>query len=524
MANLLKNLFKKTPVPVADAPTVRRSTFGTEGYSKDDSPSLALRQRLAMSKTFQRGIESLKATSNGVDFALDEMYPDLTQAKLIKSRAGYLPIQQLEWYSTQSFIGWQMCAILSQNWLIDKACGVPGQDAVRNGYRILFDDGEELDPVVLNAMRAWDRKLNILQKTREYIKKSRIFGVRIALFLIDGVDYELPFNPDGIRPGSYKGISQIDPYWMAPELDANAAANPASKEFYNPTWWCINGKRYHRSHLIITRCGDEVVDLLKPSYYYGGIPVPQKIYSRVYAAERTADEAPQLALTKRLMTLHTDTTQWFGPDAQAPQQMQTWMDMMNNFAVKVVGTEDEVQQFDTSLTGLDETIMTQYQLVAAAANMPATKLLGTTPKGFNATGEYDEANYHEELESIQQNTATPFIERHHLCLWRSEIAPKFKLPIDKQLEIHWNPTDAMTAKEEAEVNEIKSRAAANYVNCGALDGIDVRMNIIKDPESSFTGIESVSAENPEGVPVKEQVAESDPEDNNAQDDYATAEG
>ena len=60
--------------------------------------------------------------------------------------------------------------------------------------------------------------------------------------------------------------------------------------------------------------------------------------------------------------------------------------------------------------------MSQYQLVAAAANVPATKLLGTTPKGFNATGEYEEASYHEELESIQANDLSRLLARHHLCV------------------------------------------------------------------------------------------------------------
>lgn len=496
--------FRTPAIPIAPQPipTVRNNLFGSGGYSDNanERAGLMRRQRAAMAKTFQLGIESLK--TNDPTFALDEMYPDLTQAKLTNSRAGYLPIQQLEWYATQGFIGWQMCAILSQNWLIDKACGIPAQDAVRNGYKILFDDGEEIDPEIMNAIKSWDKKLNIQQKAREYIKKSRIFGIRIALFNIDGIDYSLPFNPDGIRPGSYRGISQIDPYWMAPELDANAAARPTSKEFYEPTWWSCNGVRYHKSHLIITRCGDEVVDLLKPSYFYGGIPIPQKIYSRVYASERTADEAPMLALTKRLMTLKTDTTKWFGPNAAAQSQLQEWMEMQNNYSVKVVGSEDEVAQFDTTLTGLDETIMTQYQLVAAAANMPATKLLGTSPKGFNATGEYEEASYHEELESIQESTATPFIERHHLCLWRSVIAPKFGQDKNRTLAIQWNATDSMTAKERAEVEKIKSETAMNYVNSGALDGLDVRSAIIKDEDSGFTGIPDISEQNPEGVPVQ----------------------
>ena len=225
-----------------------------------------------MARTFQRGIDALKpvdaqgnAAPSDLDFAMDEAYPDLTQAKLMNSRAGYLPIAQLEWFANQGFIGWQMCAVLSQNWLIDKCCGVPAKDAVRKGYDITLNNGEKLDPDVLQAIKEGDKRRSIKGKMRTFAKKGAIFGIRHALFMIDGIDYELPFNPDGIRPGSYKGITQIDPYWIAPELDRNAAANPASPEFYNPTWWRVQGRRVHRSHFVIMRNGDDVVDILKPA-------------------------------------------------------------------------------------------------------------------------------------------------------------------------------------------------------------------------------------------------------------------
>lgn len=487
-----KRIGFKAPVqPETEEPTVRDNVFSSGGYTSTAKKmrDLMVRQQKAMAMTFQRGTESLKSSTG--DYAMDESYPDLSQAKLVNSRGGYLPIPQLEWYASQGFIGWQMAAILSQNWIIDKACGVPAADAVRNGYDILFDDGDKLDPDVINAFRRADKRAGIKGKCRVFIKKGRIFGIRHALPIIDGINYEAPFNPDGIMPGSYRGMVQIDPYWIAPVLDSAAASNPGSPEFYDPTWWLLNQQKIHKSHFVITRCGDEVVDILKPSYYYGGIPLPQKLYNRVYAAERVADESPMLAMTKRLMSLKTDTTKWFGPNATAQNQLQEWMELQNNFSVKVVGTKDEVDQFDTSLQGLDETIMTQYQLVASAANMPATKLLGTTPKGFNSTGEYEEASYHEELESIQEEAGTPFIERHHLCLYRSVIAPKFALNPKRSTEINWRATDSMTAKEQADVNEIKSRTAKNYVDAGSLDALDVRRNIINDPDSGFTGIEEV---------------------------------
>ena len=59
------------------------------------------------------------------------------------------------------------------------------------------------------------------------------------------------------------------------------------------------------SHFVILR-GPEVSDILKPSYLYGGLPLTQLILERVYGAERTANEAPMLALTKRLVVRYME--------------------------------------------------------------------------------------------------------------------------------------------------------------------------------------------------------------------------
>ena len=465
-------------------PTVIERARGWFGIDKDiPAVNRAAAWNAATARSIQIGMDSLKA----VDSTGHAMDSQLVQAKFLNSGQGFLPLPQYEWYADQGFIGWQTSAILMQNWLIDKACTMPGKDAVRHGYEVEFNDGEDVDPKVIDYIRKMDKKFQVKKNCMEFIRLGRCFGIRHALFLVDGIDYELPFNPDGVRPGSYKGITQVDPYWLAPELDQQAAADPAAKDFYEPTWWRINGRRVHSSHMVIFRNGDQMPDILKPSYFYGGIPTPQKIYQRVYNAERTANEAPLLAMSKRLITLRVDTTKAMADFAGFQEEVAKWVALTNNFGVKVIGGEEEVQQFDTSLTGLDETIMTQYQIVAAAANVPATKLLGTTPKGFNATGEYEEASYHEELESIQENDLSPLVERHHLLLMRSHIAPKFSInPVNT--EVKWNPVDSPTAAEAAEINSKKSASDAAWVAMGAVDGLDVRSRLIKDRDSGYTGI------------------------------------
>jgi hypothetical protein len=399
---------------------------------------------------------------------------------------------QASWYAAQGFIGYQMAAIIAQHWLVAKACSVPGEDAVRNWFKINYtasDDGLDTDKIN-TAFEEWDKVFNLRKNLEEFSNFNRVFGVRHALFVVQSDDphyYEKPFNPDGVTRNSYKGISQIDPYWVTPELDADAAANPASKHFYEPTYYRISGKRYHRSHMIIIRNGD-VADVLKPTYFYGGVPLPQKIYERVYASERVANEGPKLLMSKRLNVIHTDVEKALAKPQAFLQKMQQWLSFMDNFGVKVVGKDEVIEQFDTSLTDFDVTIMTQYQLVASIANVPATKLLGTSPKGFNATGEYDESSYHETLESIQTHDLSPLVERHYLLLMRSYVAHEHLGGKPLPVGITWNPTDAPTEKETAETNKLKAETGSALIASGAIDPAEERQRLNDDPDSGYNGL------------------------------------
>lgn len=471
----------KTKVKAEEVkPEKPRQVFSTDEYRLNTEERLEELWKHNFKNPYGNIIGGEKQT-----FAMDNKI----SAKNAYNNSLVIPETQVLWYASQSFIGYQLCAILSQNWLIAKACLMPAKDATRNGYEVTVNDGKEVNPEVLDEIRKQDEKYNLNSNLIEFVKMGRVFGIRIAMFVVESDDedyYKKPFNPDGVMPGSYKGISQIDPYWITPQLDADAAGNPASIHFYEPTWWVVNGRLIHRTHLVIFRT-EEVPDILKPTYIYGGIPIPQKIAERVYSAERCANEAPLLTLTKRTDVVKADMAQATADFSGFASRMQQWVYNRDNYGVKMLGLDEEMVQFDTSLADLDAVIMTQYQLVAAASNVPSTKLLGTSPKGFNATGEFEEASYHEELESIQTHDLGPLIERHHLLLIRSNIAPEFNIePFDTT--ITWNPIDAMTGKEQAELNRFKAETGRMLIDSGAIDPSEERERIMSDPDSGYTGL------------------------------------
>lgn len=383
---------------------------------------------------------------------------DLPNAGYRFTQRGGVPDNVIGWFLSQSFIGYQLCAIMSQNWLVNRACKIPAEDATRNGWGIEGIDNDDAEKLK-ELDTAWDMK----RKCQEFARFNRVFGIRIAIFCVDSPDpnyYAKPFNLDSVTPGSYRGISQVDPNWCAPELDEMDAVDPASPSFYEPTFWRIAGRKYHKSHLVVIRYA-EVPDLLKPTYQFGGIPLPQLIWERVYAAERSANEGPQLLLTKRMNVIKTDLDAAISDPENFVKKNQLVAEQRDNYGQMAIGLEDEYEQHETSLGDFDAVCMTEYQLTAGVAEMPATKLIGTTPKGFNSTGDYEQGVYRETLATIQEHHCAPLLNRHYLLATRS-------MGIDGKVELVWNPLDEPTEGELADTNLKKAQTRQIYQDLGAV--------------------------------------------------------
>lgn len=471
------NWFKKTEPAPQTAPKSVSSFFSTHAFD-GKKPSIAHVADI---------LAALPRPESAAEYAQDDSSNGILTNKLFDATSGTINDALVMWYASQSFIGHQLCAMVSQHWLVNKACTMPAKDALRDGYNILSIDGDDLDTETVRLMKQYDKRFNVSKQLIQFIRKGRIFGIRIALFKVESTDpeyYEKPFNIDGVTPNSYKGIVQVDPYWCAPMLDEASASQPDSLHFYEPTWWIINGRKYHRSHLVIYR-HDDPMDILKPQYIYGGVPLAQQIMERIYASERTANEAPQLAMTKRTNVWLTDMSKFMAKGDDAVNALNQWSFYRDNYGIKLGDKEgDEFQQHDTALSELDAVIMSQYQLVASIAGVPATKLLGTQPKGFNSTGDYEESSYHEELESIQYHDLTPFLERHHALVMKAYIMPKLNTPFI-ETSVAWPAMDSPTALELAQANLVKAQTGAALIESGALSSEEERQRITSDKDSGY---------------------------------------
>ncbi|HAW0896318.1 TPA: DUF1073 domain-containing protein, partial [Escherichia coli] len=159
------------------------------------------------------------------------------------------------------------------------------------------------------------------------------------------------------------------------------------------------------------------------------------------------------------------------------EKQQSFAESRDNFGLLNIGMEDDYNQHETSLGDVDAVIMTEYQLVAAVAEMPATKLLGTSPKGFNPTGEFETGAYRETLAGIQEHSCTPFLERHYQLQTKS----LFGEALD--IEVVWNPLDEPTETEQAQTGLARAQTAQIYQDLGVVSQ-EQNQRKLKDDESS----------------------------------------
>lgn len=472
-------------------PVARTSTKA--GWEAQDETPKGFDIQLVTHEAFP--VDTQRSNADGTYQVMDSSDSGATSIKAANGgMSNYqVPEQLQQWYASQGFIGYQACAIIAQHWLVDKACSMSGEDAIRNGWE-LKTDGQDLTDDQLSRLRELDVDMRLKSNLEEFNRFKNVFGIRVAIFEVDSEDpkyYEKPFNIDGVTEGSYRGISQVDPYWMTPLMTGESTNNPSSIHFYDPEFWVISGKKYHRSHLIIAR-GPQPADILKPTYIFGGIPLTQRIYERVYAAERTANEAPLLALNKRTTAIHVDVAKAMSDETSFISKLMFWVKYRDNHAVKVLGKDETMEQFDTNLSDFDSIIMNQYQLVSAIAKTPSTKLLGTSPKGFNATGEFEMVSYHEELESIQEHVYDPLLDRHYAISLRS-------MGLDVKVSIVWNPVDSITTKERADLNDKKADTDQKNITMGAVSPDEVRQRLRDDRHSGYNRLTDEEANEEPGM-------------------------
>ena len=397
----------------------------------------------------------------------------------------------LKHFQSRMWITFSANAIIATHEVVNLCCSMPGKDAIAHGYKVICasDDHQKTQEAQkqhnANEVRfhhqikvAADKMgMNDICAKLNYYKK--VYGVGIAIprvkFKADAkspsdssgntpYSYADPYNPAMIEPGSYKGFAVVDPIWITYDFNTEEFLDPISPSFQVPTWINTHNRRIHHTWCIRV-LNSEVPDILKPSYYYAGLSLTQMLYERVWCADKLANEAPLLAMTKRLLIADGNLEQMIGDPRHTNIFFKAINYFRDNFSIFVKKPSMKVTQLDTSLEDLAPLTSYQYQLVSGIAQIPVTKLFKNVPTGLQSTGEYEWDDYAQTLMEIQVRDYTPLL-RKHFELYCASYYPERK---DLKLDIEWEPIDIPKMKEQVQMMSQMSQSIGSLVSQGLID-------------------------------------------------------
>lgn len=148
-------------------------------------------------------------------------------------------------------------------------------------------------------------------------------------------------------------------------------------------------------------------------------------------------------------------------------------------AVLIDAEGESFKREATPVTGLPDLLDRFATLLAAAADMPLTLLMGQSPAGLNATGESDIRFFYDRIRSAQRRKVAPAVR------YITRIMMQASGGVPKKWGIKFNPLWQPTAKEQAEARKIQADTDAIYLDRSVVDADEVTASRFAGAEYSF---------------------------------------
>ncbi len=326
------------------------------------------------------------------------------------------PVQTMHPYDMNNFL-WRYQEYTRwyfKTWECRKIVDIPCDDAFRIPFRLTGLPTEET-----KALRKdWD-KLNSTIQFRRGLKQHRLLGgsalyMRLADAEMDdrtaALDKPVDMGVLGRNPRGVEAFNLID----IDKIHHDAINNdPLSRDYDRPTHYLVAGTRVHSSRLIMfdgepifNRQNANVLQLghVNPSGF--GESVLCQIYDDLIRVTGTREGAYHLVnMASVLLACVKDYKLLMStkPGEAAAAVTAEVINLINLYRAAIVDAENiEIKQHAASFGSVPELVMVFLQILSAAADIPATRFLGQSPGGLNATGDSDLENYYNMIDAWQE--------------------------------------------------------------------------------------------------------------------------
>jgi hypothetical protein len=367
-------------------------------------------------------------------------------------------------YMFAPMTGQEAEAAYRSSWLVRKIVDVPPFDMTRE-----WRDWQAKKDVI-EKIEAEERRLQIKAKCQRGLVLARLFGGAGLILDIGDADPTEPLRPDAVRAGGLRSARLLSRWQLTegqPRLD------PEDPWVDQPDFYTVranNGRevKFHPSR-VVPFIGQKVPEgsFFPAASWFWGDPIMQSVGEAVKNADLAQSgfaglidrAAVDVFKFKDLMSI-VGTQE--GEDKINARVAWTSRAKSSNRAM-LIDAEDDWQQVQASFSGIPDTMMAFLNVVAGAADIPVTRLLGQSPKGLQSTGEGEERDYKDMIKARQDELLGPALDQVDEVLLRSATGSR---PSD--VYYLFAPLIGLDEKEAAEVENKNALTIKTYADTGII--------------------------------------------------------
>ncbi|TPL06673.1 phage portal protein [Mesorhizobium sp. B2-4-11] len=340
-------------------------------------------------------------------------------------------------------------------WLPRKIVDIPAFDSVR-AWRDWQSDGEQIEDIETE-----ENRLNVRGKVLEARVKARLWGGAAIHIGVGDANLAEPLEVERVKKGGIKHLTVLSRRQLsAGEIERD----PASEWYGKPKVYTLTAGTSAQvsidpSRLVIFAGNAQPdVDLAASSELVWGDSVLLAVMEAIKQADNTSANIASLVFEAKVDIIRIPNFMASLANEDYKRKILERYTLANTSkginGTLMLDKEEEYESKATSFATLPDVLDRFLQIVSGAADIPATRLLGQSPAGMNATGESDLRNYYDRLQAMQAIEMTPAMARLDECIIRSATGSR-----DPSIYYEWAPLWGMSDKEKADVFKTKSDAA-----------------------------------------------------------------
>lgn len=377
-------------------------------------------------------------------------------------------------FSYSGFGDWQQLdAAYQTNWLARQIVDVPAEDMCREWRTLKTDTADDI--------RAEEDRLMIPMMVQEASTWSGLYG-GAGILMITGQDLTKPLNVNRVRKGDLKRVIVFDRYDMSAMM--MNTYNVLAENFLMPEFYTITGggQQIHWSHFArfngarlprrqmqqtqgwgdsdLRKCLEDIMDLVAAKD--GIAELMQEANVDIIKREGLSDE------------LASDQ------DDAITQRYALFSQMKSVVQMALLDGDETYDRKTLDLGGVAPVIETFMTWISGAADIPVTRLFGTSAKGMNATGEGDMNNYFNSIRSKQLVRLDPGMRTLDEVLVRSAVG---YWPDD--FNYVWNPLQQPNELQLAQAAYSRAQKDLLYLDANIVRPSQVQRNLQASEEYQF---------------------------------------